>query len=165
MGRPLSSPYLVARSLLADTGAWLTFMEVELAPGQFARLVSDSVNRVAGGFTWQAAAMTIDGIGEDASSPLAQLRVSISNLSGLPMVWIDGLGGVLGNGVTLWLAYEGDLPTLPDFLKFTHTALQATCTTKTATLELGHPAQLQRALGDRYSRRVFQQINAGRPPR
>jgi hypothetical protein len=164
MARALSTPLQQARLLLASSAAWLLFAEIPTYTGGYFRVVRNTRNLFAGGVLWQAAELEIELPDEDAEGTLGSMRVSVPNVSRIPMAYLE-LGSVggpgyefLGQTVDVWLTTEDNLATLPEALRWSHLIVAGEATEETFTLECGHAAAGLVVPGRRMTRRQFPQL-------
>ncbi|MGE3449639.1 MAG: hypothetical protein AB7H92_18885 [Microbacteriaceae bacterium] len=164
MARTLSNELLLARALLAQAGSWLLFAEVELLAGQTARLVRNPVNITANGLVWQASNFALSAHEESGDGQLADLEVSVSNVSRLPIEWVEVQDAILGRYITFWIAHTDKLDTFDESLRFVYLVKECVATDITATFRCGHPAEVSRVPAKVFTRQLFPQIKRA-PPR
>lgn len=155
--RSAPEAYLAARALLADDEAWLTLLQVQTAPGQVIRLVDNPEHITAGGVVWQASSFLVEGLSENDEGDLAQIRVTVSNVSRIPAALVE-LGQIIGQPATLYLVHTSDLATLPEELSFTQPVLSSEIGAKFATFTAGEAPSMPRVPGGVYTRKAFPQI-------
>ncbi len=159
--RQLSTPLHIARHVLLSDAAWLLFVEAPLKSGGFIRLVRNSRHLAAGGRKWQACSIEIELPESSAEGALGELRITLPNVSRLPMLYLEAANELLGQTFTCWLAHERSLEAFSSALAFAHTALRATMNERVATIVCGHPAQNKRTPAAVYDRRVYPQLLPG----
>ena len=157
---PSSSAFYAARRLLNFDAGWLTFVEIQLASGNYVRLVENPQHLRANGVNWQACDMKVQLPLEDIDGTLGNVLITVPNVSRevLRLVEVDEL---LGRPLVAWIANAKLLDSFDAAFSWSHVTLDATASEKTATVQCGHPAEQLIAPGPTYRRSRFRQLVAG----
>lgn len=161
MPRPLTSPLHIARHWLMRDRAWLLFVEIPASNGGFFRLVRNGVTVNGDEKVWQPASIEIELPGEEAEGALGQLKLSIPNVSRLPVAYLElGEGELIGFTATCWLQHEENLDVFDPALSWEQLILAAEGDEGRLTVECGHPASVEQGPGHVFTRREFPQLQA-----
>lgn len=159
--RTLTTPLHVARQVLASDKAWLLFVQVDLKDGRKLRIVRNSVHIAANSLKWQAMQMQISLPAEEADGSLGQATLGISNVSRIPMLYLETDNLILGQRLTFWLQHQTSLTTFNAALSWQAVALKATMNAMTAEIVCGHPASAMKMPQGVYDRSTFPQLLPG----
>jgi hypothetical protein len=146
----------VGRQVLAQAGAWLTFVEIPLKSMGTLRVVDDTRARLAAGKWWQACPIKVPEFrSQSTEGSLSQLTITLPNVSRTAAAFLEA-GELQGRTLSMWLQMEewvdrsGGTEDFVEALAERHTILSAQMDEKSVTLTCGHPASQGRV-----PRRVF----------
>lgn len=155
MARSLPTALHVARQVLGQSLGWLMFVEVPRVAGGYYRLVQSERHWSGDGKVWQAASISLDLPDEDRDGSLAELALTIPNVSRLPMAAVELDGELLGQDVTVWLQHAGSLSTFTPALSWRHRILRVSANEAALRCVCGHPAALTQVPKRRFTRGSF----------
>jgi hypothetical protein len=160
MARQITGALEVARQVLQSDRAWLFFVEIPVKspPGpasSFFRMVGNGRHMRANGVLWQAATLSIELPAEDLDGSLGSLRVSVPNVSRLPMAYLEADDYLLGQPLTVYLQNESSMDVFVPALSWTHRILRGKATERRMTIECGHPAEVEQVPMGVYDRFKF----------
>lgn len=158
MPRAVPTALHLARHLLASAQGWLLFASLPLKAsraGQTVRLVRARANLTAAGVEWQAASMELAPPAESLEGSLAPVRLAVGDVARRAVAIVESEDCVLGQTLSAWVVHESVLPSLPAAVRVDARVLRVTLTEAGPVLECGHPAQIGRAPGPRFTREAF----------
>lgn len=158
MGRALTTPLQIARHLLAGKDPWYLFVEAPRKAGGFYRLVNQPRHVTANSADWQACAMKVDVPAESAEGDLSQGRITLSNISRVPMRAVELENELLEQEVTLYLQHQTTLATFVQALSWKQTCLRVEGDALSLSFILGHAAQTMRCPFEVYDRTRYPQL-------
>lgn len=159
MARTLSSALHIARGLLSAAHGWLMFVEITRpVEGRYFRLVDHPRSLVANGLVWQASAISVAIPEETIEGSLGQLTLTVSNVSGIPLSYVESGNELLGQRVRVWLTHTGNLASFSPGLMWEHTGSLVNANAKALTLTCRHPATGKRVPSVRFTRANFPQL-------
>lgn len=139
MPRSMDHPLHIARRALHRADGWCMFVQVALRNGTFVRLVEDDKHRLLDGVWWQRAAFKLDGIVDAVASEAPRLSFNISNVSRVPLAYVELYGEVLGCVLSVAYVHDDETEINPTRL-WRHRVTLAVFDYVTARFECGHRA-------------------------
>lgn len=156
---PFTTTLHYFRRVLQSGQPWNLFVQVDLGPGpdaepRYIRLVNDTRNRLLGGVWWQKATLAIELPTQDTTGATGQASIAVSNVSRLPLTYVEVDDEILHRPVTIALVHASET-TLNLARAFRHVITAAEFTAKVAKFEAGHNAELKRVPRGRFTREEF----------
>lgn len=106
--KTLTSALIAKSNTLADAGAWLALISVDIADGTVLRLTPNPASVTFDGLTYQPWPMQIDQVQQDSTGGLPDLTVALSNVTREISAYLE-VNDVRGRRVTLQYVHSANL--------------------------------------------------------
>lgn len=106
--KSLTSALIAESNKLADTGAWLALVSVDIADGTILRLTPNPAGITFDGVTYQPWPMQIDQVQQDSRGGLPDVTVTLSNVTREISAYLE-VNDVRGRRVTLQYVHSANL--------------------------------------------------------
>jgi len=165
--KTLNASLILQKNQLYTDQPWITLFEIDLDSATTWRFAAYPENVTWNGYEWQAFPAIIEPINEESSGRLSGLNVHVANVDRTVSAYLEN-ENLLGNTVTLYFVYRGDLSITSDILSFEYRINRVETSDESAVFQLGHEDLFaitlpwQRYIRDR-CRHVFRDSKCGYP--
>ena len=158
MARALPTALHIARNLLSSADGWVMFVEIARPGGGYFRLCDNNRHLNGNAKVWQAASISLGLPEETMDGAMGELTLSVSNVSRIPMAYVETQSELLGQEVKVWLAHTGSLSTFSSALLWVHRGLKVVANATVMTLYCAHAGASMRIPSQRFTRANFPQL-------
>jgi len=135
--KTLNPQLILEKNKLYADQPWIVLLAIEVDDDTTWRLALFPEDVSWNNQTWEAFPAIIEPVSESIDRPLADLRISVSNVTRVVSAYVENTN-LLGRTVNIYLIHKGNLDVTSDVLSFTYRINYIETTAQVAVFELGH---------------------------